>query len=61
MTYLDRALLNNPTLSASQIIAEMCPSDIGLEDTSFCQVLEEDLSMSFELCGKCWKREMPHE
>lgn len=61
MTYLTRALLNNPQNPESLIIAEMCPSDLGLEDASFCPALEPDLSMSFETCAKCRRREMPQK
>ena len=61
MTFLTRALLNNPQNPASLIIAEMCPSDLGLEKISACPALEKDLSMSFEACAQCWNREMPQK
>ena len=61
MTYLDRALLNNPQFKAHQIITEMCPSDLGLERDNVCPVFASMCDPSFETCGECWRREMPHE
>lgn len=66
MTYLDRALLNNPQfkahqIKAHQIISGMCPSDLGLEQENTCPVFASMCDPSFETCGECWRREMPDE
>lgn len=59
MTFLDRALLDHPRRSACDIIRENCPSDFFYEREQFCEGINSAGTVSFELCGNCWRREMP--
>lgn len=61
MTYLDRALLDHPQRPAHDIITENCPQDFFYEKESPCTAFCNGFELSFEACGECWRREMPHE
>ena len=60
MTYLDRALLNNPHMGPTEIIFGMCPSDINFDDPE-CDALCSGVPAPRDVCKACWERQMPKE
>ena len=58
MTYLTKALLDNPHLKACEIILGLCPDEFGLEDSP-CDAVISGIDPTREVCKECWEREMP--
>jgi hypothetical protein len=56
MTFLEKAKELFPNLAENEIIEDICPGEIFIEDFSKFKNCEQ---LSFSICEQCWTREMP--
>ena len=55
MTFLEKALRENPQLDEQRITTYLCPSDLGYEQTpDGCTAATECIG---KICGACWNRQ----